>query len=157
MAAHFGNQWWKLAPKTGRKKKYETPEELEEDCMEYFERHGEIMYPEKQWVGKDAIPVTKEHPRPFTQESLCIFLGMNVKTWYDYGTADSHKEFHPVVSRVNNIIFSQQYELATTGFFNANIVAMKIGLRQKSEVDITTDRPDITSLFKIVDETNTGE
>jgi hypothetical protein len=148
MAAPTGNKFWMLRYEHGRKKAFESPEELEKACLKYFEETEKTFYPETDWVGKDATPVEKKHPRPFTIETLCIFLEIDKKTWHDYGNLESHKDFHPVVTRMNDIIAIQQYELGITGFHNPNLVAMKLGMKQKTELDVNDNRTDISELYK---------
>lgn len=43
-----------------------------------------------------------------------------------------------VLSRIERVIETQQFEGACVGAFNANIIARKLGLADKQEVDHTT-------------------
>ena len=56
-------------------------------------------------------------------------------------------EFFAICTRIESIIFAQQYEGATTGVYNANIVARKLGLTEKR--DIMTNGKEINRLEKV--------
>jgi hypothetical protein len=133
------NQFWKLAPKSGRKLIYQMEEELEADCMEYFEVTSKRTNWNKQnWVGKDGNEVTVNVTPPFTKKGLCIFLGINHETFDNYG---DRKEFSAIVTRVEDIIFNQKFEGATTGHYNSSIIARDLGLVDKKEQNIVTEQP----------------
>lgn len=135
MAAPEGNQFWKLRSKHGRDKIFESPEMLYEACCEYFEMMDGRTIDEQDWVGKDGDEVMRHHKPPYTLSGLFVFLDIDRSTWDNYGKDEKYKEFFPVVTRVNNIIFTQKFEGAATGFYNANIVAMELGLKAKTEND----------------------
>lgn len=48
------------------------------------------------------------------------------------------EDFLHVIARVEETIETQQFEGACVGAFNANIIARKLGLSDKQEVDHTT-------------------
>ena len=133
MAAPIGNQFWKLAPKTGRKLLYETPELLMADCMEYFEQTAaRTDWNKQQFVGKDGrAEEIKVHP-PFTKTGLCVFLGCTMETLNGYKPRS--KEFLSVLTRVEEIIYNQKYEGAATGHYQQNIIARDLGLVDKKEM-----------------------
>lgn len=43
----------------------------------------------------------------------------------------NHKDFLPVITRIEEIIETQQFTGATIGEFNANIIARKLGINDK--------------------------
>lgn len=135
MAATVGNQWWKLRAKHGRDKIFETPETLWESAVEYFEATDKRKWIKKDWVGKDAIQVEHETDTPYTISGLCIFLDCDQKTFHDYGNLESHKDFHPIVTRIREIIYTQKFEGAATGAYNANIIVRDLGLRDSKDVN----------------------
>jgi hypothetical protein len=133
MGATPGNQWWKLRAKHGRDKTFSSPEHLWESCMEYFEATDKRKWVKKDWVGKDATQVDREVDTPYTLSGLCLFLDIDVRTWNNYKNQDSHKEFIPVISHVEQIMYTQKFEGATVNTFNANIIARDLGLAEKTE------------------------
>jgi hypothetical protein len=144
MAAPIGNQFWKLAPRVGRKLIYQTPVELEADCMEYLEVTSERAITVKDWVGKDATAVDREMRPPFTIWGLCTFLGMDERSWVNYR---NREEFFPICTRVEQIIKTQKFEGASVGIYNANIIARDLGLRDVSDVNVNDARKDVAGLF----------
>lgn len=130
MPAPKGNEFWKLRSSHGRKPIFKNPEELESAINEYFEQTSERTWDEQHWVGKDGDSVTKFHPAPFTVSGLCIFLDIDQSTLWDY---EKKKGFTKVVTRAKEIIYTQKFEGAATGFFNQNIIARDLGLRDKQD------------------------
>ncbi len=134
-AAPKGNKFWELAPTTGRKKLYATPELLWKDCVEYFEATKKRKWVKTEYKSEDGklkkllIPTAV----PFTIIGLCIFLGMDDSTWQTYGSAESHKDFHVIVRQVEKIIYNQKFEGAVVGAFKENIIARELGLADKHD------------------------
>ena len=101
MAAHKGNEFWKLRTKHGREKLFTDPKAFKEACYEYFESvHGDPLYSVEQrraTTGRE-IPqgATNEEraelldplikipkPRAFTLRGLCIYMGLNTRYFND--------------------------------------------------------------------------
>lgn len=134
MAAEPGNRYWELRDKSGREKIFNTPADLWAACCAYFE-----WAKEHPWYKKEAIKsgelageiIDIPTERPFTISALCIHLNISRKTWELY---KKRKDFIPITDTVDEIIWSQLFEGATVGAFNANLVARKLSLADKSEV-----------------------
>ncbi len=64
----------------------------------------------------------------------------NFKEGCKNSTDDStdDKDFLMVIARIEETIETQQFEGACVGAFNANIIARKLGLSDKQELDHTT-------------------
>jgi len=63
-------------------------------------------------------------------ESFCIFADISTETFRNYESKDEiYKDFFEVTTRIRAIIESQQFEGATVGAFNPNIIARKLGLQ----------------------------
>ena len=117
MAAPLGNEYYKLRATDGAPRKYEDPEELWADCFAYFEQRGQIFW--------------NEQPVPFTQGSLCIYLGITQSTWVEW--RKSREDLSEVITRVDEIIRDQKLSGAVVGAYNANIVARDLGLADKQQ------------------------
>jgi hypothetical protein len=130
MAAPIGNQFWKKRSKDGRDKDY-TPDTLWEESCNYFQWCEDNPWKEKDWVGKDAVRVEREKPRPFTVLGLCIFLDIDHQTLLNY---EKTKEYFAVVTRIKDIIYTQKFEGAAVGAYNSNIIARDLGLSDKKEL-----------------------
>jgi hypothetical protein len=146
MAATPGNQWWRLRAKHGRDLIFSTPEILWESAVEYFEETDKRKWIKEDWVGKDAIKVDRKVDTPYTLSGLCLFLECDEKTFKLY---ESREDFIPVTTRIRQIMFTQKFEGATVGAFNANIIARDLGL--KDQTDVTTNGNDISqnTIFEV--------
>ena len=139
MPAKKGNQWWKLRAKHGRDKIFKTPEMLWESCVEYFEYTDTRVLKRKDWVGKDAERVDREYSVPYTMTGLCLFLDVNTQYFYQFKKElegkedDESKDFSLVITRIEEIIYTNKFEGATLNLFNANIIARDLGLSDKKE------------------------
>lgn len=142
MAAPENNEFWKLRSKHGRDKIFKTPEILLQACYEFFEHiENEERWNEQNWVGKNGDEVTKKHPTPFTLKRLCIFLGVNSVYFQQFEESlkgkndDISKGFSNVITHVKEIIEVQKFEGAANGFFNSNIIARDLGLKDLQEIN----------------------
>lgn len=150
-----GNQFWKLRSKHGRDKIFTDPNKLLESCFEYFERtDARTDWDEPDWVGKDAREVVRHHRTPFTISGLCLFLDITSKTWENYrneyseSTDEIGKDFFRIITHVEQIIETQQFEGATVGAYNANIIARKLGLADKKQHEVSEEVPVIPDFRK---------
>ncbi len=151
MGAPKGNQFWKLRAKHGRDKIFESPDILWDSCVEYFEMTDKRNWSEQHWVGKEGREVNKVTSVPYTLSGLYVFLDIDRKTWDLYR---EREDFIPIVTRVEQIMFTQKLEGAAVGAFNPSIIARELGLADKKE--IKTDQP--TSLeVEIVKSKKKGE
>jgi hypothetical protein len=144
MSAPSGNQFWKLRSKHGRDLIFSSPTVLWEACVEYFEATDARKWIRKDWVGKDAKEVQRETDAPYTLSGLYVFLDIDRKTWDLYR---QREDFIPIITRVEQIMFTQKFEGASVGAFNASIIARDLGLKDASEVNITADRKAVSDLF----------
>lgn len=132
MAAPKGNEYYLLRSKDGRDRIFGNAEELITACNEYFEWCVDNPLIEIDYRGKDAIQVKLPKMRPFSLEGLCNFIDICLNTFKEY---EKREDFLTVTTRVRQIIDSQQFEGAASGFLNANIIARKLGLADKKEID----------------------
>lgn len=129
-----GNNFWELRSKHGRDMIFASHEILWDACKEYFEATVNRPWIKKDWVGKDAVEVERETTPPFTLTGLCLFLDIDRKTWALYR---ERTDFIPVTTRVEDVIYTQKFEGATVGAYNANIIARDLGLTDKVETTKT--------------------
>lgn len=137
MAAPKGNKFWELRSKHGRDKLFKTPELMWEAACEYFayiqdnplEQEEIVKY--KDYYEK--VPVSKM--RPFTLIGLCLYLDCSSSYFRAFKSElkEKDKDFLTVITRIEDIIYNQKFEGASSGFFNANIIARDLGLIDKVE------------------------
>lgn len=143
MAAPAGNQFWKLRSKHGRDKIFESPEIMLEACYEYFDHQSKQKWEKTDYKGKEVLEVKIPTSSPFTLTGLCLFLGINTKYFTDFeknlDTKNNKidKDFSEVITHVREVIYTQKFEGAVIGAYNANIIARDLGLIDKK--DITSD------------------
>lgn len=137
MAAPKGNRFWEARAKHGRRKKFLTPDDLWQQCCEYF-----------QWVEDNPLWESKlfayqgeisegiaPKMRAMTIDGLCLFLGIGVQTWHDYKAREDYSE---VTMRVEQVIRSQKFAGAAADLLNANIIARDLGLKDSSAYEHTS-------------------
>lgn len=148
-----------LRSKHGRDKLLATPVLLWDAACEYFQWCDENPWtnrkviqktvPMKKKVGKKIQTVNEEQTqrevtptaRPYSLGGLCIYLGASRQWWNSFRkdcTDNKNEDFLEVIARVEDTIETQQFEGACVGAFNANIIARKLGLADKQEVDHTS-------------------
>ncbi|MDH6304622.1 hypothetical protein M2459_001357 [Parabacteroides sp. PF5-5] len=134
-AAPKGNQFWKLRSKHGRDKLFATPELLWEAASEYFQWCDDHPWAVSKTKKKEDKTETEETPtqRPYTISGLMLYCDASQSFWRKFKDED-HKDFFTVITRIEGVIETQQFEGATVGAFNANIIARKLGLSEKTEV-----------------------
>lgn len=155
----MGNQFWKQRSKHGRDKLFTSPELLWEAACEYFQWCDENPWETKQTVTKTNGKEVREAPtsRPYSLSGLCLYLNANQWWWHQFkaGLDDKDdKDFSHIISRIEDIIETQQFEGATVGVFNANIISRKLGLADKQQQEITGK---LTGLQIVVNNQEDGE
>lgn len=136
MAAPKENQFWKLRNKHGRGKIFSSPVMLWEAACEYFQWCDDNPLKEEKVFGS-GYKAKVNHKRAYTITALCFYLKINIRTWNEYKTETSYKDFFPVIEEIEQVMYSQKFEGAAVGLFNANIIARDLGLIEKK--DVTTD------------------
>lgn len=134
MTFEIGNQWWLARSKHGRNPKFSDPVVLWEACCEYFKWvQDNPLLEDKvfQYEGKGVHEELKKM-RVMTLSGLGIFLDITYKTWCNYREVD---DLLHITKQVEEIIYTQKFSGATSGFFNANIIARDLGLADKKVVE----------------------
>lgn len=143
MGAPKENKFWLLRSKHGRDKIFESPEILMEACLEYFEQTSQRVWNKIEYKGADIVKVEIPTSVPFTLSGLCIFLDIDMDTWSNYRKKEEYKDFFGVIKKVDEIIYTQKFEGAVVGAYNANIIARDLGL--KDNTDVTTNGKDVNT------------
>ena len=160
MSAPEGNQFWKIRTKHGRDKLFSSSDILWEEACKYFEWCDKNPWAEtttktkaigtKKGVdGKKADDTGKEDvnliessntpiARPYTISGLFIYLGCNTQYLSQFKAAlpKDEQDFSLIITCIEEIIYTQKFEGAAVGAFNATIISRDLGLRDKSETEI---------------------
>lgn len=156
MSAPKQNQFWKLRSKHGRNKLFESPELLYTAACEYFEWCNKNPWVKTETTKKGEITDIKTMPteRPMTLTGLCIYLDCSSsyfrvfkKTIKDKNKniTEKDKDFLTIITRIEEIIYTNKFEGAAVGAYNANIIARDLGLKDKT--DITSNDKEIVFNF----------
>lgn len=140
-------QKYNYTMKTGRPSRFKNPKQFLSECCEYFQWAND-----NPWIKKEAVKsgdnagmiIDIPTQRPYTIAGLCLRLGVNQSTFYEY---EKQKEYSEVVAYVRGQIDNQQFEGASVGAFNPNLIARRLGLMEKQEHTIVAEQP----LFPDVD------
>lgn len=138
MTAPKGNEYWKNRSKHGRDKLFATPGLMWQAACEYFEWCNK-----HPWIKNDVVkggdsagtPLKTPTQRPFTLSGLCFYLHCNEAYFRTFKKQlpEGEQDFNTVISDIETIIDTQQFEGAAVGAFNANIISRKLGLTDKKE------------------------
>lgn len=137
MAAPKGNSFWKSRSKHGRDKLFETPEQLLNAAVEYFEYCDENPWITRKTTETDKGVIVTETPtpKPYSIGGFRHFVGAS-ETWLTNFKKSCNDDFLKVINEIEQFIATQQWEGASVGAFNANIIARTLGL--KEQTDLTT-------------------
>ena len=146
MAAPKGNSFWKSRSKHGRDKLFATPELLLESATDYFEWCDNNPWITIESVSSSKDNTVKEKPtqRPYSRSGWYHFVGCS-DNWLREFKKEASEDFLRVIQEIENFIDNQQWEGATVGVFNANIIARTLGLTDNNKTDLTTNGKDVTS------------
>lgn len=122
-----GNQFWRYATNSGRDRIIESPEQLWKMAMEYFQMCDANPLLEVDYRGKDAVEVVLPKKKPYQKNEFALFCG--VSRWQ---TIDRYKDYSPefcdTITRIEGIIWAQNFDGAAAGFFKEGLMIRNLGL-----------------------------
>lgn len=128
MGAPKGNQFYLLRSKDGKDKKYK-PIQLLTKAYEYFNWCNENPLTINENKGTKNVNTVKK-VRPFSKKGFCHFADITPQTLENYKV---DKDYLGIIHKIETAIEVQQFDYATIGEFNHNIIARKLGLTDKKE------------------------
>jgi hypothetical protein len=139
MGAPKGNQFWKQRSKHGRDKLFASPGLLWEAACEYFDFCDANPWVKIDFKGANIERVEIPTARPYTLSGLCLYLDCASSYFRHFKSTiqENNKDFVTVISKIEEVIYTHQFEGAIVGAFNSNIIARALGLTEKSEVKTT--------------------
>lgn len=150
-----GNRFWERRSKHGRDKLFETPELMWEAACEYFtfiEENPEYRSEAKtvsQGPGEGSAIELAKIPvkQPFTLIGLCLYMGCGSSYFREFkrSIGKDNPDFLTVINQIEETIYNQKFSGAASGFFNANIIARDLGLKEQTATEHTvTVAPELT-------------
>lgn len=129
-----GNRWWEARSSHGRNPKFETADQLESACLEYFEWNEANPLYKDQLVTFQGLATHEPiaQMRAMTTHGLCMFLGIARSTWDEW--KKNRSDFSAVIQWAETAIFRQKFEGASADLLNANIIARDLGLADKKDL-----------------------
>lgn len=148
MPATKGNQFWKQRSKHGRDKLFESSTKLWNAACEYFSWCDENPWMKVEQLKKPMVVEDNEGneiveslahlptARPYSLGALCLYLNCNPAFFRQFKKSlkKSDKDFSTVISRIEDIISTQQWEGATVGAYNSNIISRTLGLADNQNI-----------------------
>lgn len=131
----------------GRPVSFETPKELLEKALEYFqwvednpwqEKNASNRFTEANGNKNKAMQQNvKVYRRPYTLYGLCAYCGIKSK-WGDFKANYSKRDgFLEVINTIENIVTSNQVEGAIIRKFDSNIVARLNNISDNIHTEVT--------------------
>lgn len=136
MGAPKGNNYWQFRNKHGNNHSY-TPDGLWDEAISYFEYMKDSVWNRKESIKSgDLAGTTMDIPnsKPMSISSFCLFADICEDTFNNYLKKEGYEDFFGVTKVIKTNIETQQFEGATIGAFNANIIARKLGLSEQTDI-----------------------
>jgi len=126
--------FWKRRSKHGRNKLFESPELIMESACEYFQWCDNNPWVSLKTTSNSKESTTEEKPtqRPYSLLGWFVYIGCS-ENWLREFKKTANDDFLRVIREIETIIANQQWEGASVGAFNANIIARTLGLIDKVE------------------------
>jgi hypothetical protein len=123
---------WKR--RRGQPLRFDKPDKLWDAAEKYFDWcHTNPLREEKLFAYEGSV--TRDHiskMRAMTERGLCLFIGIDPTTWYDYCKRD---EFKFVCEQIKCVIWEQKFTAAAADLMNANIIGKELGLVERKSVE----------------------
>lgn len=154
MAAPQKNNYWTFRDFSGRKKKL-TPEEWYNKIVAYIEYMKTQVWNKKEAIKSGEMAgklIDIPTQTPMSIGGLCLFAKIDDNTFARYLSEKGYEDYWAITTWAKQTIETQQFEGATIGAYNPNIIARKLGLVDKQ--DLTTggkELPQSVVIFKLPD------
>jgi hypothetical protein len=131
-------------------KKY-TPEEVWNEFVDYVEWAKTNPWKKQDFIKSGEMAgqiVELAIERPLSIEGFCLYAGITSRTFKNYSSAEGYETYFQICTHIKDICDAQNTEGGMVGAFNASLVAMRLGLKQRN--DITSNGEAITAPTIIV-------
>lgn len=131
----------------GRFKLISSPEMMWELFDKYKRWVSDNPIEVEDYVGKDALRVMRQKPRPLTMEGFECFVMSNTDisypdlSQYFSNKDDAYSDFSAICSRIRHEIRHDQISGGMAGIYNPSITQRLNGLVDKTESKIQVEQP----------------
>ena len=135
---------YKILDRGGLEGLFKTPESLWNAAVKYFTWVKDNPWYKNEY--RDGMIVKIPAGRPMTIIGMCVHMGVGSDYYRHFKQEMSEEKrqlFGPVINAIDNTIYTQKFEGASIGAFNATIISRDLGLIDK--VDTTTNGKDIVA------------
>ena len=131
----------------GRPRLIESPEDMQSMFEEYKQWVFDNPIKIEDYVGKDALRVMREKPRPLTIEGFenhCFRnYGITALQQYLENRDEKYTDFLSIVRTIKHEIRQNQIEGGMAGIFNQSLTARLNNLKEAT--DVTTNGKDVNA------------
>ena len=123
---------WEIANPFGRPPIFKTPKDFWDAACKYFKWISKTPLMESKMFCFQGMTTTDTIPKmhAMTIQGLCLHMGINSDTFYDY---EKKKDFSEIVGIVRQTIYEQKLSGAAADLLNASIISRELGLTDKIE------------------------
>lgn len=113
---------------------YETPAALWAAAVEYFTfvDNNPIEVQVSSFSQGTFVTGELEKPRVFSLAALCRFIGISRNQWKKI--KEGKLDFTPVCEKIEDVIYTQIYELGMAEAINSNMASRAIGMGDKTQI-----------------------
>ena len=134
-----GNRIWETRISPGINPKFETAEDLQAACVQYFEWNeaNPLISAEKVTFQGKGSTFDVPKMRAMSIAGLCNFIGVCNRVWYEWknkGHSNYRSDLTQVMQWAEGVMRQQKFEGASADLLNANIIARDLGLSDKKEL-----------------------
>jgi hypothetical protein len=129
----------------------ETPEKMWELFEDYVKHESNNPMYRIDYVGKDGNKELTPLMTPITFEGFECYLAdlgiINDLGHYSQNLDGRYTDYVPIITRIRNNCFVQNFKGASVKLFDANLISRKLGLIEKSQSEVKIEHP----IFKGLD------
>lgn len=118
----------------------ETPEKMWDYFCEYVKHERDNPMYKVEYVGRDGNAVRTPLETPITFEGFeCWLADKNIIKdlgEYSANTNGNYSDYSTIITRIRQNCFVHNFKGASVGLFNANLIAKKLGLIEKTEAQV---------------------
>ncbi len=128
------NKFWQhnSSSVSSSKTEYATPADLWAAACEYFDFVDDTPLEQNVHAFSQGVLVTDtvNKPRAMSLMALCRFIGLSRNEWKKI--KEGKLDFTPICERIEDVIYTQKWELAASEILNPNFIARDLGMGDKN-------------------------